>query len=140
MKSWFIILLFSVSIFSDAQRSTGLGRGSDYDPTFSSGSSGILFFALLFAIGGIYGLYLAFNKRFGKKEWTYWEFRSKKGNRVRAFKYDDVCISALIFDNGDNETHVLLEDKNKYFDINSISKDSDLVIRWKNGRYIMERK
>lgn len=123
-----------------AQRYTGWGRGSDYDPLFSSGSTGIGWIIFIFLVGGVCYLFFILKKKFGKKEWTYWEFRRKKGNKVKNYKHDDIHISALIFDDGDNETRVILNDQKEYFDIDTISKDKNLIIRWEKGSYRMYKK
>lgn len=141
MKQYYLFLCLVQVVTANAQGYAGHGRGSDNEPLFYGGNSSWGFYIILLIACILSFLYFFLKEKFGKREWTYWEFRSKKGNKVKTFKYDDVHISALIFDNGDHETHVLMGDDCRHFsDINDIEQSQDLVIRYDNRRYSMVRK
>lgn len=122
-----------------AQRYTGYGRG--YDVSNSRGSALINIYFILFAVtvALIIFLYFVLKDRYGKKEWTYEEFRSKHGPKVQ-FIRGDTFIEQLVFSNYPGEgTYVQMSHSCKEFwDLDSIDLEKKhLYIKYENGRYVM---
>ena len=137
MQLIILLVLCSIAIF--AQRYTGYGRG--YDVSNSRGSALINIYFILFvvAVALIIFLYFILKGCFGKKEWSYDEFRSKHGLKVQ-FIRGDTFIEQLVFSNYlGKETYVQMSHSCKEFwDLDSIDLEKKyLYIKYENGRYVM---